>query len=50
MVASAFAEQAISYGYSTADELSEIAGAWRRWKVAPDATFIVVHGEVIAHR
>ncbi|MGB3053963.1 MAG: methyltransferase domain-containing protein [Acidimicrobiales bacterium] len=50
VVASAFAEQAISYGYSTADELSEIAGAWRRWKVAPDATFIVVHGEVIAHR
>jgi len=45
---SAFATQALSYGLSDEDELEAIAGAWRRWAAAPDGTFVVVHGEVIA--
>ena len=50
VVASAFAEQAVAYGYSDPTELESIAAAWRRWAAAPDATFIVVHGEVRARR
>jgi ubiquinone/menaquinone biosynthesis C-methylase UbiE len=47
---SAFAEQALGYGLADAAELGAIAGAWRRWAAADDATFIIVHGEVVAHR
>jgi ubiquinone/menaquinone biosynthesis C-methylase UbiE len=45
---SAFADQAIAYGLSDPVELSEIAGAFRRWSDRPDGVFIVVHGEVVA--
>lgn len=47
---SAFAEQAESYGLSDREELESISAAWRRWADLPDATFIVVHGEVLATR
>jgi ubiquinone/menaquinone biosynthesis C-methylase UbiE len=50
VVASAFAEQAVAYGYSDTHELAAISAAWRRWAAADDATFIVVHGEVLARR
>lgn len=50
VVASAFAEQAVAYGFSDRDELAAIAEAWRRWASADDATYIVVHGEVLARR
>ena len=47
-VASSFGEQAVEYGIAGADELAEIAAAWRRWARHPDAVFLVVHGELIA--
>ncbi len=47
---SSFAEQSVAYGYSDASELEAISAAWRRWAEADDATFIVVHGEVLATR
>lgn len=50
VVSSSFAEQTLAYGLSTIGELEEISAAFRRWSAAPDATFIVVLGEVIAHR
>jgi ubiquinone/menaquinone biosynthesis C-methylase UbiE len=48
VVSSAFAEQALAYGYADEAELEAMADAWRRWAAAPDATYIVVHGEVLA--
>jgi SAM-dependent methyltransferase len=47
-VASAFAEQAVSYGVATQAELGEIAGGWRDWAARPDGVFVVVHGELLA--
>jgi SAM-dependent methyltransferase len=49
-VASSFAGQAVSYGVATERELAEIAEGWREWGQQPDATFIVVHGEILARR
>jgi len=40
--------QAVEYGISTTDELAEIAAAWRAWAAHDDATFVVVHGEILA--
>ena len=48
IVESSFATQSIDYGLSTADELAELSDAFRRWAAEPDATFIVVHGELLA--
>ncbi len=48
IVGSAFAEQAVGYGLADRDELAAIADAFGRWSADPDATFIVVHGEVLA--
>ena len=50
VVASAFAEQAVTYGLSDDAELRSIADAWRGWALDDDATFVVVHGEVLARR
>ena len=47
---SAFADQAVRYGLSDAGELAAIATAWREWTRHHDGVFIVVHGEVLAHR
>jgi ubiquinone/menaquinone biosynthesis C-methylase UbiE len=47
---SAFADQAMEYGLSTADELAELAAAWREWARKPDGWFAVVHGEVLCRR
>jgi ubiquinone/menaquinone biosynthesis C-methylase UbiE len=47
-VASAFAEQAVGYGLSTEAELADISDAFRTWATSPDATFLVVHVEVLA--
>jgi ubiquinone/menaquinone biosynthesis C-methylase UbiE len=47
---SAFADQAVEYGLSDADELAEIAAAWRAWADEPDGFFAVLHGEVLARR
>jgi ubiquinone/menaquinone biosynthesis C-methylase UbiE len=45
---SAFGEQAVAYGLSTRAELSEMAAAFRTWAEAPDAFFMVPHGEIRA--
>jgi SAM-dependent methyltransferase len=47
---SGFAEQAVAYGLSDADELAAIAAAWRRWAEQPDGFYAVLHGEVLARR
>ncbi|WP_419841242.1 methyltransferase domain-containing protein [Candidatus Poriferisodalis sp.] len=44
----AFARQAVDYGYSTRDELEWIAAGWRRWADRPDAYFHYVHGQALA--
>jgi ubiquinone/menaquinone biosynthesis C-methylase UbiE len=44
------AEQAVSYGFSTTDELEEIAQAFLRWSVSPDAVYVTPHVEILARR
>jgi ubiquinone/menaquinone biosynthesis C-methylase UbiE len=41
------AEQAITRGLATREELDAMGTAWRRWAAHPDAWFTVVHGEVL---
>ena len=47
-VASSLATQAVEYGVASPAELEEVAAAWRDWAIRPDATFVLLHGEVIA--
>ncbi len=47
---SAFATQAIAYGYSDLAELETIAAAFRRWADSPDGFFLVPHCEILARR
>ncbi len=47
-VASAFATQAIEYRLSDKAELASISDAFRDWAAAPDATFVILHVEVLA--
>jgi SAM-dependent methyltransferase len=47
---SSFAEQAVAYGLSNAEELGAIAAAWRRWAKEPAGWFAVLHAEVLARR
>lgn len=47
---SSVADQAVKHGFSTPDELAEISEAFRRWSKHPSGVFIIVHGEVLAHR
>ena len=44
---SAFAGQAVAAGIATADDLSELAAAWRRWADSEDAWFLAPHGEIL---
>jgi ubiquinone/menaquinone biosynthesis C-methylase UbiE len=50
MEQSAFATQAVEYGFSDAQELAAIAAAWRAWSDRVDGFFAVLHCEVLAHR
>lgn len=45
---SAFAEQAVAYGFSDGAELASVADAWRHWAAQPDATFTVPNTQVLA--
>jgi ubiquinone/menaquinone biosynthesis C-methylase UbiE len=47
---SAFAEQAVAYGFSDPAELEAISGAWLGWATADDGWFAVLHGEILARR
>ena len=47
IVGSAVAEQARSRGLATAGDLARLAQGWRRWAAAPDAWFVLVHGELL---
>lgn len=47
---SEFARQAVEYGLASQDELAQMAHAFEKWADDPDGVFIVVHGEVLAHR
>ena len=44
---SSLADQLLARGIVTRGQLSAFAAAWRRWAVAPDGWFAVLHGEVI---
>jgi hypothetical protein len=44
---SALAEQLLTSGMATADELQGLAAGWRRWASAEDGWFSVLHGELI---
>ena len=45
--ASSFAEQAVSYGLATREELEEIAAAWLRWRDSDDGWLGMLHGELL---
>lgn len=47
-VGSAFAEQAIAYGFADAAALARVAAAWRTWGASNDGWFLMPNGELIA--
>jgi SAM-dependent methyltransferase len=47
---SSFATQAVEYGFTTFEELSQIADGFRDWSTNPDGYFCIPHGEVLATR
>ena len=47
---SSLAEQALAYGFATMEELREIAAGWRAWTASPEAFFMFVHVQCVAHR
>jgi SAM-dependent methyltransferase len=44
---SAIAEQLVSDGLATRDELADVAAAWRGWAADPDGWISVLHGEIL---
>jgi SAM-dependent methyltransferase len=47
---SRFADQAVGYGLSDAEELERIAQAFLAWAASPDGVFVVPHVEILARR
>jgi SAM-dependent methyltransferase len=45
---SPLADRAVELGVASRDELAACARAWRTWAADPDASFLVVHAEVLA--
>lgn len=48
VIESALAEQAVSYGYATREDLARLSEAWREWGRAEDGWFAILHGEILA--
>lgn len=46
-VSSAFATQAVEYGFATADELAAVSAAFTEWLAKDDGWFAVIHGELL---
>jgi SAM-dependent methyltransferase len=44
---STLAEQLVSYGIATGDDLAAFAAAWQRWADSPDGWMAVLHGEIL---
>lgn len=44
----ALGEQLLGEGLATADDLAQVAGAWRAWAAHPDGWISVHHGEILA--
>jgi len=47
-VESSFAQQAVDYGYATADDMAALAAGWRAWADERDGVFVVPCGEILA--
>ena len=47
---SSFAEQALEHDLSTPNELEALADAWHQWAQAPNAVFVIPHGEIVARK
>ena len=47
IVSSSLAEQAVSGGHASSQELQAISDAWLRWTTEPHGWFVVVHGELL---
>jgi SAM-dependent methyltransferase len=45
---SSLAEQAVTDGHATRDDLQRISNAWRAWASGADAWFAMLHGEILA--
>ena len=45
---SAFADQALEYGFANAANLARISAGWHRWGSTDDGWFLIPNGEVIA--
>ena len=47
VTSSALATQLLERGLCSAEDLEDLAGAWRSWSAEPDGWFAVLHGEVL---
>lgn len=47
-VGSAFAEQAVGYGFADAPTLARVSAGWRTWGASEDGWFLMPNGEIIA--
>jgi SAM-dependent methyltransferase len=47
IVSSDIAEQLLTSGLASADQLAQIAAAWHDWAAEPDGWFSVLHGEIL---
>jgi SAM-dependent methyltransferase len=47
IVTTRIADQAVSSGLSTRDDLERMSRAWRKWAQSPDGWFLVPHGEIL---
>ncbi len=48
IVQSALADQAVTSGRASKDDLQDMRQAWLAWAAAEDGWFLVPHGEILA--